>query len=187
MTTPVRRASVEELQDFLSKMDSNIANSKKATATMIKKSSISDEPQHSASAAVLFANNNRSHPLCWIQKAPPPSFLIDWFKAIGQEIVNSRYQYFLWNLANFQAELGISICQKIFWLIIPKCLPIFVVFIPSNFILILPLWKIFFEWWWIHQHIYDFVSTVFTIRYILHMELNISVWLHNTYLIITYV
>jgi len=78
MTTPVRRASVEELQDFLSKMDSNIANSKKATATMIKKSSISDESatttthqqhHHPAStttttAAVLFANNNRSHPMC---------------------------------------------------------------------------------------------------------------------------
>ena len=37
---PVRRASVEELQDFLSKMDSNIANSKKATIREATSSSI---------------------------------------------------------------------------------------------------------------------------------------------------
>jgi len=41
----VRRASVEELQDFLSKMDSSIANSRKATITMIKKSSLPTDGQ----------------------------------------------------------------------------------------------------------------------------------------------
>jgi len=50
-TTTVRRASVEELQDFLSKMDSSIANSRKATITMIKKSSLpsSEDKQYAAS------------------------------------------------------------------------------------------------------------------------------------------
>jgi len=60
---PVRRASVEELQDFLSKMDSNIANSKKATISMIKKSNLPSEEKEQLhrDTGVNFLSNNSNN------------------------------------------------------------------------------------------------------------------------------
>jgi len=55
---------VEELQDFLSKMDSNIANSKKATISMIKKSNLPSEEKEQLhrDTGVNFLSNNSTRP-----------------------------------------------------------------------------------------------------------------------------
>jgi len=60
-STPARRASVEELQDFLSKMDSNIANSRKTTQSLIKQSTINNEDEpvlEKGETTVNFLSNN---------------------------------------------------------------------------------------------------------------------------------
>merc|ERR1712029_617337 len=46
------RASIENLSDFLSKMDSSIAVNKKATISMIKSSNIESEPSNSCDSSL---------------------------------------------------------------------------------------------------------------------------------------